>query len=317
MQVTVLMSTYNAEKYIAETIESILNQTYKDFELLISEDGSTDNTLNIIKQYSEKDARIKIFAHENMGIALSFNQAIKLIENEWIVRMDADDIMMPNRMERQVAFIQENPDIAVASSFVYNIDENGKIIAKYESPLTNREIVADRVKRNHAIGFHHPAVIMRKSVVQEVGGYRQEFFPTEDLDLWNRIAERGYTILVQPEYLLKYRIHGTSTSISRAKTQAQKIRWIEECIVKRRNGYPEPTWQEFLDSQKRKPWWDRLNQERLDMGFSYYKSAVSYYSKRQLHLLFLTLIIAALLRPVYVFGQVTSKLKGVSNIADK
>lgn len=317
MQVTILMSTYNAEKYIAETIESILNQTYKDFELLISEDGSTDNTLNIIKKYAEKDKRIKIFAHENMGASHSYNRAMELIENEWIARMDADDIMMPNRIERQVAFIQENPDLAVASSFVYNIDENGKIIAKYESPLTNREIVADRVKRNHAIGFHHPAVIMRKSVVQEVGGYRQAFWPTEDLDLWNRITERGYIVLVQPEYLLKYRIHSTSASISKSKTQAQKIRWVEECIVKRRNGQPEPTWQEFLDSQKSKPWWERLNQERLDMGFSYYKSAVSHYSKRQFHLLFPNLIIAALLRPGYVFGQVSSKLKGVSNIEDK
>jgi hypothetical protein len=100
------------------------------------------------------------------------------------------------------------------------------------------------------IAFNHPASVLKKSAVQEAGGYRQEFWPAEDIDLWNRIVERGHRVAVQDEYLLKYRIHGSSASIGRARLMQQKAIWMEQCIACRRAGNAEPTWNQFVASRK-------------------------------------------------------------------
>ncbi len=308
MQVSILIPAYNADHYIAETIESILVQTYPNFELLIIDDGSTDNTLAIIKSYAEKDPRIKVISQANSGIPNTLNKGIELSENEWICRMDADDLMMPNRIERQLAFIAENPDLAVASSYVYNIDENGKIIGQFRSKFTNKAVVEEYVRTNQLIGFHHPAVIMKKSVIQALGGYRN-FSYAEDLDLWNRVAEQGYLVLVQPEFLLKYRIHSTATSVANVKQGTQQTNWIQECMIRRCQGEPEPTWSEFLVIQSQKPWWKKLDQQRKDLSHLFYKAAVTNFSKHEYHWLLPNLLGALLLRPRYIVDQVTSKIK--------
>ncbi len=311
MQVSILMPAYNAERYLAETIDSILAQTYQNFELLIIDDGSKDNTLAIAKSYAKKDQRIKVISQANSGVSNTLNRGIELIENEWICRMDADDLMMPNRIERQLAFIQEHPDIAVASSFIYNIDEHGRIIAQYQSKFTTKAVVDEYVRTNQMINFHHPAVIMRKSIIQAVGGYRGQFLVAQDCDLWNRVVEQGYTVLVQPEYLVKYRIHSSSVSIAKTRKATEQMNWIEICMLKRRQGEPEPTWSEFLEMQAQRPWWEKLNQERKDRSHILYKAAVSHFSKREYHWLVPNLVGSLLLRPVYVWGQVTSKMKKV------
>ncbi len=308
MQVSILIPAYNAERYIAETIESILVQTYPNFELLIIDDGSTDNTLAIIKSYAEKDQRIKVITQANSGIPNTLNKGIELSKNEWICRMDADDLMMPNRIERQLAFIAENPDLAVASSYVYNIGEDGKIIGQFRAKFTNRAVVEEYVRKNQLIGFHQPAVIMKKSVIQAVGGYRN-FSYAEDLDLWNRVAEQGYPILVQPEFLVKYRIHSTSISVTNAKQGIEKVNWVTECMIRRCQGKPEPTWSEFLVIQSQKPWWEKLDQKRKDLSYVLYKAAVTNVSRHEYHWLLPNLLGALLLRPTYVLNQVISKLK--------
>lgn len=323
MQVSILMPAFNVERYIAEAVESVLSQTHKNFEFVIIDDGSTDGTLSIVKSYAQKDKRISLVSHPNMGMGESLNQALDLVNNEWIVRMDADDIMLPNRIERQTAFVKENPDIAVAGTLVYYVDENGRVFGESPRPrLTSSARVEEFVRCNKlkgksdlealpTVGFphfmvYHPSVIMRRSVVKEVGGYRPEFWPAEDFDLWNRIVERGYTVLIQPEYLLKYRRHGSSGSIERIRQTLLKLDWIETCVRRRRSGQLELSWEKFLEVRKRAPLWKLLNQERKDFAKVLYSTARSGFSRRKYRSLVFTLMGATLLHPGYVLPRILS-----------
>jgi len=302
------MPAYNAERFLAEAIESVLAQTWQEFELIILNDGSTDSTCAIAESYARLDSRIKVESHINMGIAQTLNRGLELAANEWVARMDADDVMMPNRIERQLAFVSEHPDLAVASSWVYHINSNGNIIAKDNSPFVTHEAVQRRYGCNKLIGFNHPATIFRKRAVMTVGGYRRQFSPAEDVDLWNRMLEQDFKILVQPEYLLKYRLHGNSVSTTQIRMAYKKVGWVKECVQRRRRGESELPWEEFIDLRKNDPWFARINIDRKDKAKVFYKMAVSFYSQRRYYLVMLFLATALALQPIYTIRQVFSKL---------
>jgi glycosyltransferase involved in cell wall biosynthesis len=307
MPIFVVMPAYNAAAFIAEAIESVLAQTYRDFNLIVVNDGSTDDTLEIVQKYASRDRRVKMYTQANAGTAPTLNRGIDIADGEWIFLMHADDRMRPNRLERQLAFIQEHPELTVVSSLVRHIDSKGRVIGKDNSKLITPESVEKVVSANELIGISHPAVAFRKSAVLAVGGYRQAFWPAEDTDLWNRLAEKGYKILVQPEYLLDYRMHGNSASISRARLTRTKARWLKECMVHRRSGKEEPDWDSFLASLHSAPLLTRLNRGRKDMAKICYKAAVLHFAQREYPRLFINLLTAVALQPVMTLSLVASK----------
>jgi GT2 family glycosyltransferase len=164
------------------------------------------------------------------------------------------------------------------------------------------------VSANELIGFSHPAVALRKSAVLEVGGYRQAFWPAEDIDLWNRLVEKGYKVLVQPEYLLDYRLHGNSASISQARLTRSKVRWLKDCMLHRRSGMEEPDWESFLAAWRAAPLLFRLNKGRRDLAKILYKAAVMHYAQGGYPAMILNLMGAVFLQPCYTIRQVRTKL---------
>lgn len=138
-KVSVVMSVYNGEKYLPETIDSILNQTFKDFEFIIINDGSTDKTAKILTSYD--DPRIRIFNQENMGLTKSLNRAISLAKGEYIARMDADDISYPERLKKQVDYLNKNPDIGLVGSKYIRIDKRGRKIDEINVPIGTDNIL--------------------------------------------------------------------------------------------------------------------------------------------------------------------------------
>lgn len=297
MKISVTMPAYNAERFIADAVESILCQTFRDFELIVVNNGSTDSTLSIAESYAARDKRVRVVTKSHGGISSGRNRGLAEARGEWIAVMDSDDVSLPQRFERQLAFVEENPDIALASSYVYNIDESGRIIARYRSPLADRAVVQELITRNGLIGFHHSAVLMRRDVAQSLGGYREQFDGLEDCDLWNRIAETGHGVLVQPEYLLKYRLHNKSHTIPRVRQLALKRRWLEDCMLHRRRGAAEPAWDNFLARRKALPWTTRIDQDRRDLGWILYKQAVSANLRGSRHSMLANLTGAVLLSP--------------------
>lgn len=315
--VSILMPAYNAERFVAEAVASVLAQTHRDFELLAIDDGSADGTPGILADLAAADDRIRVIAHANMGMGRALNNAMTLARHDWIARMDADDVMMPNRLERQLAFVAERPSVVVASSLVQYIDERGASLGRSRCEYTDPGRIGYSLARNRTIGFHHPAVLMRRDVIRAVGGYRHQFWPADDIDLWNRVVDHyaasiragaAPPVLVQAEYLMRYRIHGASVSVGSSRLAGQRYEWMAASMCSRRAGRAEPTWEQFLDDQRRLPLLRRFNRGRRDRARTLYKSAVFHFAKKHYLRCAPHLAAAALLEPSYVLPRLLPQL---------
>jgi glycosyltransferase involved in cell wall biosynthesis len=308
MHLTVVMPVYNAGPYVAEAVRSVLAQTYPDFVLHVIDDGSTDHTLAVAQWAAGRDRRVRVTSHANRGIANVMNAAVDEADTEWVACMHGDDVMLPRRLERQLAFVTENPDVEVASSIVDWIDDKGRVLGRSRSDLTTRKDVERKLAAAKPIAFPHPAVMFRRSAVVEAGGYRQDFWPAEDTELWNRVADRGPVVRVQPEVLMKYRLHGDSASMKKSCLMVKKLRWMERCIAARRAGRPEPTWAQFLAARRAEPWLVRLHESRQDLGRTMYQTAIGHYSAGRYHLLVPALAGAMALEPELVLPRMLPRL---------
>ncbi len=197
------MSVYNCEAYLGLAIDSILSQTFRDFEFLILNDGSTDRSREIIDQFAANDPRIRAIHRENKGLIISLNQLVEEARAPLIARMDGDDIAVPERFERQMAFLSTHPEFGVLGTWTADIDEDGKpfAVAGFDHPTTNEAFLQAVVKRSPLC---HPSVIMRRDIVLEAGGYHAAFKHCEDYDLWLRLAHKTQICSI-PERLIKYR----------------------------------------------------------------------------------------------------------------
>jgi glycosyltransferase involved in cell wall biosynthesis len=214
--ISVIMPNYNNEKYLPEAIESILNQTYKNFEFIIIDDHSKDSSWKIIQNYAGKDNRIKAFRNEkNLKIVKTRNKGFNLMSpnSKYIAIFDSDDISMPERLGKQVAFLEKNPDYGLVGSHTLIIDENSEIIGyrKYETDF--KKIIKNMLKKNQ---FAQPSVMIKKSALLNTGYYDDEFEVCEDYDLWFKFA-KNYKIINIDEFLLKYRISNTQSKSTKLK----------------------------------------------------------------------------------------------------
>jgi glycosyltransferase involved in cell wall biosynthesis len=218
---SVLMPVYNAERYVAEAVESILDQTFGDFEFLIVDDGSTDGSRAILERYAARDGRIKLKSRPNTGIVGALNEMLAVAKGEYLARMDADDVAYPDRFKKQMEFMTKHPDFVLAGSRVEIIDPDGDTLWSMGQGLPHEAIDAALMGGRGQV-VYHPSVIMRADAVREVGGYRAEFILTEDLDLFLRLAEIGRMVNFS-EPLIKYREHLAKVGHARAAEQADAM----------------------------------------------------------------------------------------------
>lgn len=207
--ISVVLPVFNGEAFIRKSVESILSQTFTDFELIIINDGSTDNSSEILRKLSANDPRIILIERSNAGLVYSLNEGIEKARGEFIARMDADDIAMPERFELQLSKMIGDPNLAVLGSFTRIIDKEGSVVGLGRYPVTPAET---EWFLQHGSPLAHPTVLMRKHVLLELGGYRKVFSHCEDYDLWLRINEMGWGIANLSKPLLNYRVHGANIS---------------------------------------------------------------------------------------------------------
>lgn len=299
--ITVIMPVYNAERYVAEAIESVLQQTYQDFILMIINDGSTDRSAEIIKRYAGRDSRIMAISQSNIGQSESLNKALSQARTTWVARMDADDIMLPLRLERQVAFLAEHPEITVLSCRAIYIDEWGAELGRTANHIKTLNDLAALVARQRPIAVLHPGVLMHRQAVLDIGGYRDHFTDIADVDLWTRLAEQGYKILIQDEVLMKYRIHPVSMIASAGRQTILKRKWIQACIRARQSGTAEPDWETFQANWKSTtPFWARLNWYRKVLAMHWYRTGGHQVMEKHWLAASVLLILAGMLSPMYV-----------------
>lgn len=224
--ISVVLAVYNGEKYLVKAIESILNQTYLNFEFIIINDGSTDRSLEIIKSYDDK--RIVLISRENRGLIESLNEGIEKAKGRYIARMDADDISFPKRFEEQIDFMEKNLDIGICGTAVIGFGEDIKE-SQWKLSLNNKTIKTELL---FSSCFAHPTVMIRKElIVKHNLFYNKAFVHAEDFELWTRMAEHTkFANLEMP--LLKYRIVQDSVTREADKNIEQRYQTIKS-IFKR------------------------------------------------------------------------------------
>ena len=203
-KVSVVMTVFNAERYLREAVESILGQTFRDFEFIIVNDGSTDLSGEILEEFDQRDVRIRLISRGNTGIVAAANEGIAAARGQYLARMDADDVSLPERFERQVRYLDEHPECVLVGSRVVSTDPHGIPFATSEHALTHEEIDAQLLTVGGGWALLQPATMMRLDAVRKVGGYRGAYNISEDHDLFLRLAEVG-KVANLPEVLFHYR----------------------------------------------------------------------------------------------------------------
>jgi glycosyltransferase involved in cell wall biosynthesis len=220
--ISVLMPVYNSAQYLRQAVESILAQTFTDFEFLIIDDGSTDASLKILQTYAAQDQRIHLTTRENRGLARSLNQMLTYAKGEFIARMDGDDIAMPERFARQVEFLRREADVVCVGSAMDWIDEQSRFLGHCPVPESDQEI--QRWLLGGISLLHHPCAMARRASVLEVGGYNETMMASSDLDLWLRLGEIG-RLANLTDMLLQYRLHQQSI------THANQVRQGSDALA--------------------------------------------------------------------------------------
>lgn len=208
--VSVLMPCYNCSRWLAEAIDSVLAQTFRNFELLLLDDGSTDGTWKIMQSYRDRDIRIVAMSKRNTGLADTLNVGIAQAKGEWIARIDQDDLCEITRIEQQINFVRNQPNVVLLGSGFDEIDENGRFIMKHLYPPGHCELVR-HLERLRPF-FPHSSAFYRVEVVKQVGGYNPRIHRADDWRLWLQLTQRG-EVACLPEPLVKIRKHSGQMSL--------------------------------------------------------------------------------------------------------
>jgi glycosyltransferase involved in cell wall biosynthesis len=232
--ISVVMPLYNTERHLPAALDSVLEQSFTDFEIIAVDDGSKDGTLGILRQYAANDPRIRVITRPNTGIVGALNDGLGAARGEFIARMDGDDLCLPDRFAKQVDYLRNHADCVLVGSQALLIDPEGAPICPHtQTRFTHEEIDHDHLNRGWPV--IHPAVMMRRSAVEKIGGYREEYKWLEDLDLFLRLAEIG-RLANLPDALLKYRLHFQSVCHTRFDIQGPLKKKLYEETRQRRGA---------------------------------------------------------------------------------
>lgn len=259
MRCSVLLPVYNARQYIRQAIDSILAQSYHDFELILIDDGSNDGSGEILNEFVEKDHRVQLVTQSNSGLIFTLNRAVSLADSELLVRMDADDIAEPDRIMKQLAYLDAHPGCVAVGTSVQLIDPEDRNLRVMSPPMEHEDIDAMGLGGLGAAIFH-PTAIIRRSALEKIGGYHEEYPHAEDVDLFLRLAEVG-RLANLPDVGLRYRVHLASIGYTRRAEQAASARRAA-CDACMRRGLPSPEWnnlpekdRDLFQTQMMWAWW--------------------------------------------------------------
>lgn len=203
-RISVIMSVYNAQSYLDEAIESILNQSFTDFEFLIIDDCSNDDSKKILDLFALKDPRIKVFSNiKNLRLTKNLNKLIEMSNGEYIARMDADDISLRERFNEQIKHFENHSDVDIVGTFSENINKDGTVTGVRKIPITHKEIVKLLPKLNP---LSHPTVMFRTYALKQIGGYDERYKTSQDFHLWYKAIGNGLRINNIPSILFQYRM---------------------------------------------------------------------------------------------------------------
>jgi glycosyltransferase involved in cell wall biosynthesis len=269
--ITIIVPIYNGSAYLAETLQSFLTQTFTDFELLAIDDGSTDNSAEIVR--SLKDNRIRLIQRDNAGLCHALNLGIAEAKAPYIARSDQDDISFPDRLERQLRVMEDHPEAVGVFSYVT------KLGSKHTWSNTDRFVMAPgKLKEYQPMedGCLEPSTIfVRTAALRFIGGFRQAYYPVDDWDMECRLAQNG-KVLIMCEPLIAYRFQANANTYRVYTEMRDKTRWTKDSYRRRLQSIPELTFDQFMLAQP-KDVWSRLNRFRIDSSKLHMRTAGNRY----------------------------------------
>ena len=304
------MSVLNGEKFLDEAVQSILNQTHDDFDFLIIDNGSVDSTSEILKNYAATDSRIKIITNtQTVTLYEAREQGMRQVSSEWVALMDADDYAYPTRLERQLELLNsEGSTIGALGTYAYYMSDQGDLIGSMKTGPVSRAEFNQAMATNESMVIIDPSTIIHRQTFFDVGGYRAEYSPAGDLDLWYRIGESGREIRAIPEHLMRYRVHGGAESVAKTMIQRTKTHFINHNMRRRRQGLSERTYKEFQTWTRHRPL-KRLSWYISDLGMTYYKRAGLAYSLGQNVRFLMYLVVGLALKPSFLWKRLIPQIK--------
>ena len=229
------MPVFNAETYLAEAVESVLAQTFEELELVAVDDGSSDGSRAILERFARADRRVRVVVNEqNQGISGALNRGWRMARAPYIARLDADDVAPPDRLSRQVEFLDAHPAVAAVGGSLITIDASGRRISTRRFPTTNRAIQSTLLRYNC---FSHPSMTIRRAALEAVGGYR--FRRIEDYDLWLRLSER-FELANLPEPMVLHRLHLDQQAVVALERTAREAQAVCAAARQRRAQGTDP-----------------------------------------------------------------------------
>lgn len=232
--VSVLLPCYNVEKYVAETIDSMLNQTYANFEIIAINDCSTDSTLSILYEFQKKDERIKVFENDiNLRLIKTLNKGIELCKGKYIARMDADDIALPERLEKEVEFLEQNTDYDIVSTQFATFKTGSKHTSLHINPTKYEELQAYLLFKS---GICHPASMIRKTLFSDLNlSFEERYLHVEDYALWSKAIYKTKIANIGGKPLLLYRVHESQVSSLHEDLQTENKKEVFKIHCKQLN----------------------------------------------------------------------------------
>jgi glycosyltransferase involved in cell wall biosynthesis len=235
---SVVLPVFDGERYVAKTIDSVLSQSYRDYEFLILDDGSLDNTPQILNQYSHRDPRIRLLQHENRGVGYTLNRGLGESRGRFVALIGADDLALPGRLEKQVDFLSNHPDHVLVGGFLKIIDGDGRSVGLRRYPLTDQNLRARMLIYNP---FGAPSIMFRRKDAIAAGGFTSRFWTCEDYDFILRLAKRG-KVANLPEPLTAYRLHDSAIKAT------QTLRQLRDTLDTKRAAYSEYGYRRTLEA---------------------------------------------------------------------
>lgn len=275
MKVSVLLPCHNSEAFIEDALQSVLNQTLENIEVIVVDDGSTDRSPEIIAKIAKDDPRVIVLTQNNGGIVSALNAGLSLCSSEYIARMDADDISLPNRLKVQSDYLDENPGVAIVGAYTSSDWENIHNTNEVTTGGRHKETDLTTYPPKIAVAMH-PVIMVRRSVLEAIGGYHADYKHAEDYDLFIRVSDHGKVENIE-QVLLYYRRHEGAISIRHVDQQERSAVLAEHDALERK-GLPLPPryarevytrfriWRRYLNvdpvkakTLRRRLWWDILS----------------------------------------------------------
>ncbi len=305
----VFVPAFNAGKFLKLSLESLINQQPERPRVILIDDASTDGSIKDIQEYLDSGLVEIKKNRTNLGKAKSLNQCFAETHGTLFFLQDADDIAMPNRIYKQAQYMANNPDVACSCSFIKYINTEDKEIAQGRLDLLDSDKLEEYLAGNEPFGMFCPSIVLRSDVAKYSNTrFRSEFWPADDIDLWNRMAEAGHTLRVQPEYLVKYRVHGNSIISKDYYKSRMQYEWVRCCLKARRTGMQEPTQEEFLKSWRGASINQKFKRMRKITAKGMYRSAGFAHASSKPIRAAVCLLLATILSPIYTIKRLTQQI---------